>query len=70
MTAVIRMNCYPIDPSATTIPVGHPNPNHFVVNKEAINSNLIESHSTTAATLLYNISVMLCERLQKTSQRL
>jgi CRP/FNR family transcriptional regulator len=31
---------------------------------------LIESHSETAATLLYNISVMLCERLQKTSERL
>ena len=31
---------------------------------------LIESHSETAATLLYNISVMLCERLQKTNERL
>jgi len=32
--------------------------------------NLIASHSETAATLLYNISVMLCERLQKTNERL
>jgi CRP-like cAMP-binding protein len=32
--------------------------------------NLIESHSETAATLLYNISVMLCERLQKSNERL
>jgi CRP-like cAMP-binding protein len=32
--------------------------------------NLIASHSETAATLLYNISVMLCERLLKTNQRL
>ncbi len=31
---------------------------------------LIECHSETAATLLYNISVMLCERLQKTNERL
>ena len=31
---------------------------------------LIASHSETAATLLYNISVMLCERLQKTNERL
>ena len=31
---------------------------------------LIESHSETAATLLYNISVMLCERLLKTNERL
>jgi hypothetical protein len=31
---------------------------------------LIESNSETAATLLYNISVMLCERLQKTNERL
>jgi len=31
---------------------------------------LIESHSETAATLLYNISVMLCDRLQKTNERL
>ncbi len=31
---------------------------------------LIESHSETAATLLYNISVMLCARLQKTNERL
>ena len=32
--------------------------------------NLIESHSETAATLLYNISVMLCARLQKTNELL
>jgi hypothetical protein len=32
--------------------------------------NLIEGHSETAATLLYNISVMLCERLQKTNEKL
>jgi hypothetical protein len=31
---------------------------------------LIESHSEAAATLLYNISVMLCERLLKTNERL
>lgn len=31
---------------------------------------LIESHSETAAVLLYNIAVMLCDRLQKTNQRL
>ncbi|MCH8952332.1 MAG: cyclic nucleotide-binding domain-containing protein [Proteobacteria bacterium] len=31
---------------------------------------LIESHSETAATLLYNISVMLCERLRKTNEKL
>ena len=32
--------------------------------------NLIESHSETAATLLYNPSVTLCALLQKTNQRL
>jgi predicted GNAT family N-acyltransferase len=32
--------------------------------------SLIESNSETAATLLYNISVMLCERLQKTNEKL
>ncbi|MFQ5566985.1 MAG: cyclic nucleotide-binding domain-containing protein [Paracoccaceae bacterium] len=32
--------------------------------------NLVESHSETAATLLYNISVMLCARLQKTNELL
>jgi hypothetical protein len=32
--------------------------------------DLIASHSETAATLLYNISVMLCERLRKTNERL
>jgi predicted GNAT family N-acyltransferase len=32
--------------------------------------SLIESNSETAASLLYNISVMLCERLQKTNERL
>jgi predicted GNAT family N-acyltransferase len=32
--------------------------------------SLIESNSEAAATLLYNISVMLCERLQKTNERL
>jgi CRP-like cAMP-binding protein len=32
--------------------------------------SLIESHSVTAATMLYNLSVMLCERLQKTNERL
>lgn len=31
---------------------------------------LIEGHSETAARLLYNISVMLCARLQNTNQRL
>jgi hypothetical protein len=31
---------------------------------------LIESHSGTAATLLYNISVMLCDRLHKTNELL
>jgi predicted GNAT family N-acyltransferase len=32
--------------------------------------NLIESHSEAAATMLYNISVMVCERLQKTNEKL
>jgi len=31
---------------------------------------VIESHSATAATLLYNISVMLCERLRQTNERI
>ena len=31
--------------------------------------SLIESHSETAALLLYNVSVMLCERLRKTNER-
>jgi hypothetical protein len=42
----------------------------FVSFNDRTIRTLIESHSETAATLLYNISVMLCERLQKTNERL
>ncbi|MHA1109045.1 MAG: cyclic nucleotide-binding domain-containing protein [Alphaproteobacteria bacterium] len=42
----------------------------FVSFNDRTIRTLIESHSEAAATLLYNISLMLCDRLQKTNERL